>query len=507
MKKTFLIFCFAASAAFPAFRAAAASEDGDMLAVMRGMFLSQSGEHALAARVFADAAGKLHNAPLMGEAFRESLSAKAPQESLRYARRWRKLGGGAEAALAEARALLALGRFGEATEILAELKQNGLQKDEELAKFLRFAPRNQIAALGRALFDDTAAGNLLLAKLAAAAGDYPAASNAVEQGLSKPDAAAELRMLKARIAGQKSPRGALAVLSEYKSRRCPGISSGCAERALLYAYALYARGDENWRRALDHPEEEKYKAAAAAGEFLERAEFPGRARVHYEQAGGMVFRAVLGLARIARDAGQLKKALAILDNAKAADDSEFALREATAADVEKRLNGAESALKRIRHARTTSPDNFDLMYHESLLAEESGDVGGAVALLERAVELFPNDASGWNALGYVLADHNMRLAEAEVYIKRALALDPDSANILDSLGWVYYRRGKLEEALRYLIAAARRSDSAEIAAHLGEVYWFLGERGKARAVFSRALERAPDDKVLNETIRRLQIGN
>ena len=505
MKNIIFIFLFAAAAVFGG--GAAAAESPDMAAVMRGMFLSQSGEHAQAARLFSRIGEKLQNAPLMGEAYRESLSAGAPHETLRYARRWQALGGGAEAVLAQARTLFALNRFDEAKEILAELKDNGELEDEELLQLLRFAPRGQITELGRGLFSDTANGNLLRAKLAALAGDYPEALEAVGRGLAREGAGAELHLLKARIIGRGTPGAVLEILTEYESQNCPGISSGCGEQPLLYAYSLYARQDENWRRALDNPAEEEYEAALEAGRFMERADLPARARAYYEKVRGRFFRADLGLARIARDAGQLQEALDILNAAAAADNAEFVLREVTAADVEKKLRGPEAAMRRIRRARLTSPDSFDLLYQHSLLAEQSGDIKEAVALLERLTELFPNAAEGWNALGYVLADHNLRLDDAEIYIKRALALEPDSANILDSLGWLYYRQGNLQEARRFLLAAVEKSDSAEIAAHLGEVYWHLGEREQAQAVFSKAQAHDPGNEVLNETLRRLQAGN
>lgn len=507
MKYIGLILAAALLAASPALRAAAAPEGDGMAAVMRGMFLAQSGAHARAARLFAQLGEQSRRASLLREAFREAVSAKAPGEALNYAVRWRALGGGAEAAAAEAQALLALNHPEDALEILAELKRTGEQTDEELLKFLRFAPRNQIAKLGRALFDDDAAGNLLLAKLATAVGDYAAAGDAIRRGLARTGAETELYLLQARIAARENPAAPPKILADYRARGCPEINSGCGERELLYAYHLYAENDENWRRALDNPEAEADEAALAAGRLLERAGLPERARPYYEKTRGRFFRANLGLARIARDAGRLSVALEILDAAAADDDSEFVLREVTASDVVEKLHGAGAALLRIRRALLTSPDSFDLLYRHSLLAEQTGDVAGAVAILEQTTELFPYAAEGWNALGYVLANNNLRLGEAETYIKKALKINPNSANILDSLGWVYYRQGKLRAALPLLLQAAAKSDSAEIAAHLGEVHWFLDEREKARAVFRDARAHDPGNEVLNETLRRLQIGN
>ncbi|MGI9307208.1 MAG: tetratricopeptide repeat protein [Gammaproteobacteria bacterium] len=503
MKKIGFILALAA-----AFAPCAAAEDADMTEVMRGMFLSQSGAHARAAALFGELGGKLQSPSLLREAHRESLNApNGREQALHYARRWRELGGGAEAAQSMARLLFMAGRNAEAEKILAELKAEGALDGETLFGLLHYAPANQAASLGRALFNNDANGNLLLAKLTALSGNYPAALDAITRGLAHEDLQDEFYLLRARIAGRASRGAALEVLTEYQNMGCPGIPPGCEEQSVIYAYALYARADEEWRRALLSPREEENEAALAAGEFMESAGFAQRARPYYEAVRGRFFRADLGLARLARDAGRAEDALNILDAAPVQNDSEFVLREATAAGLMQEVRGADAALERIRRAQLAVPDNFQLIYRHSFIAEQTGDIKTATELLARLTEIFPNNADGWNALGYILANHNMRLADAEQYIKKALMLEPDSANILDSLGWVYYRQGNLRAAVRLLRAAADKSDSAEIAAHLGEVYWHLDERERARAVFTEAKSRDPENEVLNETLRRLQVAD
>jgi Tfp pilus assembly protein PilF len=121
--------------------------------------------------------------------------------------------------------------------------------------------------------------------------------------------------------------------------------------------------------------------------------------------------------------------------------------------------------------------------------------------------LHPQRADGWNALGYVMADHNRNLETAEKYIKRALSIDSNDRNILDSMGWVLYRQGKLLKALNFLQQAAAKGSPppTEIAAHLGEVHWMLGNKHQAQRIFEEAAVREPDNSVLNETIKRLGI--
>ncbi|MFZ5654890.1 MAG: tetratricopeptide repeat protein, partial [Pseudomonadota bacterium] len=115
-----------------------------------------------------------------------------------------------------------------------------------------------------------------------------------------------------------------------------------------------------------------------------------------------------------------------------------------------------------------------------------------------------DNAAALNALGYSLTNHTDRYEEAQRLIERALALAPDDAAIIDSLGWVLYRRGQHQRAIVELRRAAELLPDPEVAAHLGEVLWVVGERQQARSVWEEALERFPDDRLIRETMRRLQ---
>ena len=117
----------------------------------------------------------------------------------------------------------------------------------------------------------------------------------------------------------------------------------------------------------------------------------------------------------------------------------------------------------------------------------------------------PDHAHALNALGYSLADRGLRLDEAEALIARAHALMPQDPFILDSLGWVRFRRGDQVGALVHLERAYGMRKDAEIAAHLGEVLWTLGRRDEARRIFAEALAAHPDNRLLTDTGRRLGI--
>src|SRR5690606_3004690 len=149
------------------------------------------------------------------------------------------------------------------------------------------------------------------------------------------------------------------------------------------------------------------------------------------------------------------------------------------------------------------PDHPDIDYSRATVLESGGRTRQAVTEFERAIKLRPEDPQLLNALGYTLADHKMRLEDAEALIRKALAISPDNPAILDSLGWVLYRRGQQQQALDILERAWLSTRDAEIGSHFGEVLWKAGEESQARYVWQQALNGAPDHARLRTTIERL----
>ena len=156
----------------------------------------------------------------------------------------------------------------------------------------------------------------------------------------------------------------------------------------------------------------------------------------------------------------------------------------------------EQALKEI-------PNEPDLLYGRSLVHERLKNIPEAEADLRRILAHDKDDARAMNALGYMLVVHTARFDEARKLITRALELTPDDAAVIDSLGWIEYRQGKVQEARTLLQKAFDKVPDPEIAAHLGEVLWVLGEKDRARAIWEAALTRDPDHRVLKETMERL----
>ncbi len=151
------------------------------------------------------------------------------------------------------------------------------------------------------------------------------------------------------------------------------------------------------------------------------------------------------------------------------------------------------------------PDDVDLLYEQSMMAEKLNRVDEMERLLRRVIELKPDHHHAHNALGYSLAERNLRLPEAKALIQKALEIAPGEPFITDSLGWVEYRLGNRDEALRLLRGAYQARPDPEIAAHLGEVLWINGQRDEARRVWREGKSRDAANDVLRETLARLRV--
>ncbi|MBX3641872.1 MAG: tetratricopeptide repeat protein [Rubrivivax sp.] len=261
----------------------------------------------------------------------------------------------------------------------------------------------------------------------------------------------------------------------------PGAGAGVSGQGLTQAWLLLAQAAE---------QRGDYAAAEA---WLARIDNPQRALEVQTR------RAML-LARQGRVA-QARELLRSLPERNVADARAKLIAEAQVLREVKQWGEAYAVLQ---GASQRFPDDVDLMYEQAMMAEKVGQLDAMEALLRRVIALKPDHAHAYNALGYSLADRNLRLPEAKGLIARALELTPGDPFITDSLGWVEFRLGNRDEALRLLRQAYKARPDAEIGAHLGEVLWAMGRRDEARQVWAEVASRDAANDVLRETMVRLK---
>jgi len=176
------------------------------------------------------------------------------------------------------------------------------------------------------------------------------------------------------------------------------------------------------------------------------------------------------------------------------------------ADLQLQGGNVEAAIKVLEQAnqqqRVSNMQDADLQYELGMLYERVKRMEDFERMMQDIIEQDPEHANALNALGYTWVDENRRLIEARGLIERALQLEPDSPHILDSMGWYYFRTGDLAQARSYLERALQGMPAADVAAHLGEVLWQLGEREQAQTIWRSAWEQEDGNSVLRDTLQR-----
>jgi tetratricopeptide (TPR) repeat protein len=225
---------------------------------------------------------------------------------------------------------------------------------------------------------------------------------------------------------------------------------------------------------------------------------------HYRQvtAGEQYIAARSRLAQMLLQQGKISEARELLHNTRggtAAERTQLILAESQILREAGRHNDAYIVLD---GALTAQPDNLELLYEAALTAERIGKPELLESHLKRLLNIKPDHAHALNALGYSWTERNIRLPEAQELIAKALSLTPEDPFIMDSMGWVLYRQGKLSEALQTLEKAYRIKADPEIAAHLGEVLWTLERKDDARRILREAYKAYPDNEALAGTVKK-----
>jgi tetratricopeptide (TPR) repeat protein len=169
-----------------------------------------------------------------------------------------------------------------------------------------------------------------------------------------------------------------------------------------------------------------------------------------------------------------------------------------------RANRYQEAFQLMKNEVSNFPNSAQFKFDYALLADKLKMYDLMEELLRDAIKIKPDYAVAYNALGYSYADRNINLEDAKKYIEVALSIAPDNHYILDSMGWLYYRLGKLDSALSFIQKAYDIQPDPEIAAHLGEILWAQGRKKEANDIWDISFQSFPDNEILKETLQRLQ---
>ena len=322
----------------------------------------------------------------------------------------------------------------------------------------------------------------------------------------------EARLAASEPAGKLSPAQVMLLLGQdsdavkelQRLRSDPDVGAGAARMLAQLAIdsADYAVAEQRCTTLLEDPESAPL-AVFYLGLIAERRGDDEAASRDYALLSGTGFEAQgrQRSASILYRQGERDAAVRVLNAARDAAPDERIRADLAAADMLSTSGASDEALSRIDSALRRSPGNPEITYQRAVLLDRAGRVDAAISALEAMHRERPLDAGITNALGYTLADHKRELPRAEQLIREALAAQPDNPALLDSLGWVLYRRGQYAAALPVLERAFRLLHDGDVGAHWGEALWAAGQKAAARSAWQRALDADPENKLLATTVR------
>ncbi|NLZ11614.1 MAG: tetratricopeptide repeat protein [Alcaligenaceae bacterium] len=203
--------------------------------------------------------------------------------------------------------------------------------------------------------------------------------------------------------------------------------------------------------------------------------------------------------------GDLVAARKTIESITPQSDNERAVLAMSLASIYRDAGRTDLAIQTLAKANTAVADSAEIKYDLAMLYERQGNFQAFERLMREVMALRPDDANAYNSLGYTFADQNIRLDEAQRLLEQALSLEPDNPYILDSVGWYLYRTGDYESAAEYLERSYKKLPSADVAAHLGEVYWAMGRKEDARKIWAETLKKDPGNDVLVKTMQRFGV--
>ena len=531
-----------------------------------GELSAQEGEAAAGFALLLDAARKTRDTQLYQRATEIALQARSGDSALLAALAWKQqLPASREANRFVLQILIALNRIADTAEPLKTefMMAPAAERLAVLAAIPRAYARASDSKLAAAVVETALADYLAdpatasaawtaVGRIRLAADDRPGAFDAAQRGQAADPRAEGPVVVALELMDPKQPE-AEALVRKYLANG-EGQSAALPEMRLAYARALldaqrYAEAATQLqtvtREKPDYPQawlvlgtlqlQDNQQAAAQAS--LERYVALAVQEPQAERRPGLA-QAYLSLSQLAEkrkdyaaaeswlgkiedSAGlmqaQTRRASILASQGKIEEGRQLirALPERTPEEARLKLNAEVGLLREFKQYRqahellakalATAPEDTDLLYEQSMVAEKLGALDEMERLLRQVIQLKPDHHHAYNALGYALADRNVRLSEARDLIRKAIEFAPADPFIRDSLGWVEFRMGNKLEAVQIFEAAYKARPDAEIAAHFGEVLWSLGQRDRALAIWKEGQLINADNETLLETLKRLKV--
>lgn len=508
---------------------------------------SQRGHQALAVKSSADIARKTGDPRLAKRAAQLAVESGDMSRSIDALRYWSEL---EPASLQAARMLSSIllrgGKLDEAqpelTRILAAEKVN--QGYEFMQIFQMLAPypgKSAALKLMRDLakpYPHIAEARWSVAQLAQMAGEEKFALDEVRQARKLRPGWSATVSLEAQLLQKNAPRQALDVLRDYLSDY-PNVREIRLQyaRMLLEQKQYKASRDEFQRLAKDYPNNPDIAFAVALislqlndfrdaetqlrqllgkgnmdqntvqyylGQLGEANDDVERAITHYREVKGgqYQFPAQLRVVYLWNKLGRLDEAREYLRQVPPVDNQQRVQLILIESQLLQDAKRTEDAYRILQQGMEKLPNHPDLLYATGMMADKLGKPEVFEQLMRKLIQVKPDYAHAYNALGYSLLERNERIAEAVELVEKAQQLAPDDVAIMDSVGWGYYRSGRLDESLAMLRRAFAANPDPEIAAHLGEVLWMRGDRDEARKVWQNSLKAHSDSVPLQSVIEK-----
>ncbi len=535
--------------------------------LLMGELSLRSGEASAGFQIFLDAAQRTRRPEVFERAVEIALQSRNGDAAIQAARAWSStLPDSREANRYVLQILLALNRLEDtAAPLRRELALSPMAERPAVlaavpATYARANDKSLAAkvvqeALADVLMAPATAGPAWAAigRMRLAAEDRPGALQAAQRGLAADQQALPPALLALELMAPNMPAAEQLVLQHLRSNDSPELRMAYS-RALLDENRLAEAASEIQKVTQRQPDnaqawliqgslltqaQQAVPAEAALRRYLELVEAGGPKAPRGEERSRGLAQAYLNLAQLAerrRDftqaevwlnriensqeliaaqnrrasimarQGKLNEARALLRSLPARGEEGERLRLASEVALLRDNQQYQAAYDLLKDAVARSPEDDDWVYDKAMMAEKIGRFDEMEQLLRSLIARKPDHHHAYNALGYSLADRGQRLPEARELIRKALSMAPNDPFITDSLGWVEFRLGNLPEALRILEQAYKARPDSEIAAHLGEVLWVMGQRERALSVWREGVLQDADNETLRQTLKRLSVA-